>query len=220
MTARAVRKQGVVRGFEFGRMSCVRTAQRRPSFRVAAAVSLVVAVATACAGGAPNGSTSVGTPAAPAVVPASAPAASSVAPAAAASAPGPASVPSVPAAAPPVAVDPAVAALAGTYRCLSRAIYYDNGGGGGTDTCSLIRPLVLGADGNWSWDTASGTWHVGPVTSADWAAWGIAPYGGVTRVLVLDGLGRGPIEPDSGSVWVIYHDTLVAGRIWLKWGRA
>jgi len=201
-------------------MGCVRTPPRWPSLRVGGAICLVVAVASGCAGGAPYGPSSGGTPAAPAVVPASVPGASPAVPAAPASSAGPATVPSVPASAPPVPVDPAVAALAGTYRCLSRAIYYDNGGGGGTDTCALVQPLLLGADGRWSWETSSGTWHVGHVTSADWAAWGIAPYGGVTQVLVLGGLGRGPIEPDGGFVWVIYHDASVAGSIWLKWGRA
>ena len=63
-------------------------------------------------------------------------------------------------------------------------------------------------------------WRVRPVTGADWAGWGIQPYGGVTQALVLDGWGDGPIEPDGGFVWMIYRDASAAGTVWLKWGRS
>lgn len=189
---------------------------RPPLLHAAAAVSLLL-VAAACTGGAQSAGTSSSPPPASAVVPASAVMPAS-APALATTA-GPETQPPAQATATPAPLNPASTALAGTYRCLSRALY-DDKGGGGTDTCVLFAPLSLGADGHWSWETSSGTWRVRPVTAADWAGWGIQPYGGVTQVLVLDGLGQGPIEPTSGFVWVIYHDASAAGTVWLKWGRA
>ena len=194
---------------------------RSPLVHVVAAALFLVLVATACSGGAssPGGSADA-TPAGPASsgISAAAATAASLAPAPVATA-SPVTSPPAQSTATPIPLDPAAAALAGTYRCLSRALYYDNGGGGGTDTCTLLASLSLGADGRWSWETSSGTWHVRPVTAADWAGWGIQPYGGVTQALVLDGLGDGPIEPDGGFVWVIYHDASAAGTVWLKWGR-
>jgi len=189
---------------------------RSPLLHAAAALSLLL-VAAACTGGAQSAGASSSPPPASAVVPASAVTPAS-APALATTA-SPETQPTVQATATPVPVDPAAAALAGTYRCLSRALYYDKGGGG-IDTCVLVTPLSLEADGHWSWETSSGTWHVRPATATDWAGWGIQPYGGVTQVLVLDGLGQGPIEPASGFVWVIYRDASAAGSVWLKWGRA
>ena len=201
-------------------------ARRFSLVQLGAAVSLLL-VAAACSSGAQSGGVASVAPPAPSVMTAvgtsGAPAVSAPVSAAPETLPtitGSETQPPVQAAATPVPLDPAAAALAGTYRCLSRALYYDQGGGGGTGTCDLFTPLSLGADGHWSWETSSGSWHVRPVTAADWEGWGIQPYGGVTQVLVLDGLGQGPIEPDSGFVWVIYHDASVAGTVWLKWGRA
>lgn len=133
--------------------------------------------------------------------------------------PGPTASP-VATPAPAGTTDPALARLAATYRCLSRALYYDAGGGGGTGTCQLLPPLVLGADGRWSWSSSSGTWSLRPVAEADWQRWGIAPYGSVSEVVVLDGLGDGPFEPVDRIIWVVYHDDAVAGAVWLKWGPA
>jgi hypothetical protein len=112
------------------------------------------------------------------------------------------------------------AALVGSHRCLSRALYLDSGGGSGVDTCTLLPPLILAADGSWAWETQSGSWSVRAVTDGDWQEWGIAPYAGVTQVLVLDGWGEGPIEPESGYIWGISHQGAQAGTLWLKWGPA
>lgn len=178
----------------------------------AAAVLSLVLVVAACSAGA-------GSPAASTIgAPASSGTGAPVATASAEALPSAAESSTEPGVSSPAPVVAAVAALAGTYRCLSRALYYDQGGGG-TDTCALLTSLSLGADGRWSWETSSGSWHVRPVTGADWNAWGIEPYGGVSQVIVLDGLGQGPIEPASGFVWVVYHDASAAGTVWLKWGR-
>lgn len=114
----------------------------------------------------------------------------------------------------------AAAALVGSHRCLSRALYLDAGGGSGVDTCPLVPSLVLAADGRWTWESQSGAWHVRAVTDGDWQRWAIPPYAGVTQLLVLDGWGDGPIEPESGYIWVVSHQDAQAGTLWLKWGPA
>jgi hypothetical protein len=123
-------------------------------------------------------------------------------------------------AAPPSAPAGGSVSLVGAHRCLSRALYLDGGGGSGVDTCPLVPSLVLAADGSWTWETRSGAWHVRAVTDADWQKWGIPPYAGVTQALVLDGWGDGPIEPETGYIWVISHQDAEAGTLWMKWGPA
>lgn len=112
------------------------------------------------------------------------------------------------------------AALVGSHRCLSRALFLDSGGGSGAGTCPLVPSLVLAADGRWTWETQSGSWSVRAVTDGDWQKWSIPPYAGVTQVLVLDGWGEGPIESESGYIWVISHHDAQAGTLWMKWGPA
>ncbi len=121
---------------------------------------------------------------------------------------------------PPPAPTGGPASLVGAHRCLSRALYLDAGGGSGVDTCPLVPSLVLAADGSWTWETRSGAWHIRAVTEADWQRWGILSYTGVTQTLVLDGWGDGPIESESGYIWVISHQDAEAGTLWMKWGPA
>lgn len=169
---------------------------------------VLVCLVAACGGAGPAGAPSTATAAQVTVSPSASPATS------------------LPTSTTPVSASPSsgpvggAAALVGSHRCLSRALYLDAGGGSGAGTCPLVPSLVLAADGRWTWETQSGSWSVRSVTDGDWQKWGIPPFAGVTQVLVLDGWGDGPIERESGYVWVISHQDAQAGTLWLKWGPA
>lgn len=138
-------------------------------------------------------------------------------------APAPATAPATTPAAPSqeALVDPR---LCGPWRPHSERITYD--AGGGTAIVPVTTPLLLNADGTWTFGVSNGTWSVLPLTAKDWKDWNVADYGpkrGLRLVGWNGGTSVGPIEggeerPDF--VWVIYRSAHPdPGTIWFKFGR-
>lgn len=114
----------------------------------------------------------------------------------------------------------------GSWRIYSESIYFDAGGGGGTDTsASLTRKLDLYENGTWEFGSSTGTWFTAFIDPADWDRWGADPYGPESKI-VLEGwngdVGDGPIEESGGDVdffWLIYHvDEPDPGTVFIKFG--
>jgi len=117
-------------------------------------------------------------------------------------------------------------AFVGEWRAYSEYIYYDAGGGGGTDvSASGTTRLELYEDGTWQFGSSRGYWSIEPIAAADWGRWGVPAYG-PERKIALDGwnggLEDGPVEESGGYVdfvWVIYHvDSPEPGMVYIKFG--
>lgn len=121
------------------------------------------------------------------------------------------------------------ASLAGEWRVLSQAIYFDNGL---TSKDAKLVPITtlleVSADGSWKFGSSGGAWSVATIGDSDWTGWQIASYGPTRKIQVSgwsDGTNGGPIEESTGPVdyfWMIYPYTSDAngpGTVWMKFGR-
>lgn len=114
--------------------------------------------------------------------------------------------------------------VAGSWRPYSESIFYDRGGN--KSIVPVTRRMTLSPNGQWSFGTSSGKWHVETITQNDWDNWKINPYG-PTKKIVLSGWNKstaeGPIEESSGNIdfiWVIYRTQSSFGpaTVWIKFG--
>lgn len=117
-------------------------------------------------------------------------------------------------------------AFVGEWRAYSEYIYYDAGGGGGSDvSASGTRRLELYDDGTWAFGSSYGYWSIEPISASDWDRWAVPAYG-PERKIVLNGwnggVEGGPVEESGGYVdfvWVIYHvDSPDPGTVYIKFG--
>lgn len=99
--------------------------------------------------------------------------------------------------------------VAGSWRPYVEFIYYDSGGN--KSIKPVTRYLNLNSNGQWSFGSSNGKWHVENISKNDWSKWGISPNG-QTRKIVLTGWNKssasGPIEESDGRIdflWVVYR---------------
>jgi len=90
------------------------------------------------------------------------------------------------------------------------------------------RMLELNSDGTWAFGSSGGSWHVEPISDADWQRWGLEPYGPVRKIVVENWdqtTAEGPVEESAiegrpDFFWLFYKATVEgrSGDAQLKFG--